>query len=68
MTATPERHMVFIETEKTGLIDMTPEQFDMLLECALVGLKTYPYNGNDVDFRVERLQAKLERALARHKG
>jgi hypothetical protein len=62
MTATPERHMVFIETEKTGRIDMTPEQFDILLECALVGLDGYPHESNAAD----DLHAKLHKALARH--
>ena len=62
MTATPERHMVFIETEKTGRIDMTPEQFDMLLECALVGLR----DKNVADVEANELRIKLTRALARH--
>jgi len=35
---TAERHMVTIETEKTGAIMMMPEQFDLLLQCAQVGL------------------------------
>lgn len=37
-----ERHMVTIETERTGAITLTPEQFDLLMECALVGLDGYP--------------------------
>lgn len=44
-TPNAERHMVCIKTEKTGRIEMTPEQFDMLLECALVGLDGAPYDG-----------------------
>jgi hypothetical protein len=35
---TAERHMVKIETERTGKIALTPDQFDLLLTCALIGL------------------------------
>ena len=36
-----ERHMVIIETERTGQLTLTPEQFDLLLSAALVGLDGY---------------------------
>jgi hypothetical protein len=41
MTHKPERHMVTIETERTGRIVMTPDQFDLLMEAAIVGLDGY---------------------------
>ena len=63
-TENAERHMVFIETEKTGRFDMTPEQFDMLLECALVGLDGYPHESAAAD----ELHTMLTRAYARHTG
>lgn len=66
-TATAERHMVFIETEKAGRIYMTPEQFDMLLECALAGLDGYPDDG-DRTSDADRLHAMLTRAYARHRA
>jgi len=37
-----ERHMVTIETERTGKITLTPAQFDMLLDAASVGLDGMP--------------------------
>ena len=64
-TENAERHMVFIETEKTGRFDMTPEQFDMLLECALVGLDGAPYEGDRAK-AADELHAMLNRAYALH--
>lgn len=46
---TAERHMVVIETEKTGRIELTPRQFDMLLQCAIVGLDGGPFEGEEAD-------------------
>lgn len=60
-----ERHMVVIETERTGRIELTPEQFDMLLECAIVGLDGAPYEGKESD-DADRLHGIISRAASAH--
>ena len=44
-----ERHMVTIETERTGKITLTPAQFDMLLDAASVGLDGMPEGLSEAD-------------------
>ena len=59
---TAERHMVIIHTERTGTITLTPEQFDMLLASAEVGLEGAPFEGPDV----EDLWSKITAASKAH--
>lgn len=55
---TSERHIVVIETERTGRMELTPDQFDLLLQAALVGLDGYEGpNETDADVLWEKLSA-----------
>lgn len=56
-----ERHMVIIETEKTGRIELTPNQFDLFLAAALVGLDGFEEDWPEAD-RLYEIIAKAEKA------
>jgi len=57
-----ERHMITIETERTGKITLTPAQFDMLLDAASVGLDGMPEEMAEAD----RLWEIIEEARIKH--
>lgn len=62
---TAERHMVTIETERTGRIELTPDQFDILLECAMIGLDGAPYEGDQAS-DADAVHAKIMVAYDQH--
>lgn len=64
---TAERHMVTIETERTGRIELTPQEFDMLLASASVGLEGAPFEGEESRV-ADDLFKKVERAAKLHGG
>lgn len=63
MTASPEFHMVVIETEKTGRVELTPEQFDLLMGAALIGLEGHPEEDyvEDVDIVYEKVAQMIHK-------
>ena len=60
-----ERHMVTIETERTGKITLTPAQFDLMLEAAIVGLEGYPDDGPETE-KYDVMFNTITNALAAH--
>ncbi len=62
---TTSLHTVTIETEKTGQITLTPQEFDMLLMSAMVGLEGHPFEGELSDI-ADGLFEKVERAAKAH--
>jgi len=60
-----ERHTVTIETERTGQLVLTPAQFDLLMEAALVGLAAYE-GPQEAD--ADTLHDMLTASAAKHRG
>ncbi|MCA9131014.1 MAG: hypothetical protein KDB22_28215 [Planctomycetales bacterium] len=55
-----EKHMVTIETEKAGKMEFTPDQFEMFLQCAMVGAEGYPVDNDDIDLIYDMVNRALE--------
>jgi len=62
---TAERHTVTIETERTGQMVLTPAQFDLLMDAALVGLDGYE-GPQEAD--ADTLYDMLTSAAVKHRG
>ena len=55
-----EKHMVIIETEKSGKMEFTPDQFEMFLQCAVVGAEVCPVENDDIDKIYDMVNRALE--------
>ncbi len=63
----PERTIVTIDADHLPRTELTPDDFDFLLDCALVGLEGAPTDSSEEDARADRVWAMLQR-LQRGKG
>ncbi|TQS72739.1 hypothetical protein ERN12_02805 [Rhodobacteraceae bacterium] len=65
---TDERHTVVIETQRTGRIELSPSQFDLLLSAASIGMENMAVYTSKQVLDADRLFEIISDAKRKHGG